>query len=93
MAWLKAGELAGNEPVYQDRQDFQLIRLKKDGLYMYVNSCIPDKMKDSVVALGSGSNVALYAMKYLKKTPAVAVRESIKVSPGCGGNVDIMRLK
>jgi hypothetical protein len=93
MAWLKGGEIAGNEPPHLEKQDFQILRLKPDGLWMYVNSYIPDRTKEKMAAIGSGSNVAFYCMKYLKKTPGAAVKESIKVSPGCGGPVEVMRLR
>jgi hypothetical protein len=91
--WLKAGEIVGNQPEHKEKQDYQVLRLTRSGIFIYVNSHIADKCKDRVMAIGSGSNVAMYAMRFLKKPPSVAVRESIKVSPGCAGPIDVMRLK
>jgi hypothetical protein len=91
--WLRAGAIPENRPEKKDGQDFQILHLTSSGILMYVNSPIPDPMRERFAAIGSGSNVAFYCMKVLKMTPAKAVRESIKVSPGCGGPIDVMRLR
>jgi hypothetical protein len=93
MDWLAQGGLRGNEPEFKD-PDFFVLQLKRDGIYLYADSCIPEKLKDKNFAIGSGSDYAKLAMRHpkLKMSPAGAVREAIKHDRSCGGGVDVMRL-
>jgi hypothetical protein len=92
LAWLREGELKGNEPKFDKDVDFIVLRLKQDGIWLYANGVYPDKMHETMFAVGSGVDVAIYAMRHLKKSPADAVREACKVSAGCGGPVEVIKL-
>lgn len=95
MDWLRAGEIRGNEPnlAVLERIDVTILRLKKDGLWLYADTCVPFKLNDQNFAVGCGANLALYVMRVLKKPPATAVRETIKIDHGCGGRIDTLRLR
>jgi hypothetical protein len=92
MEWLKQGEIRGNEPAL-DRPDFLILRLRRDGLYLYADSCIGEKMRVKNFSIGTGSDIALYAMRVLKKPPVIAVREACKIAQGCGGPIDRLVLE
>lgn len=95
--WLREGGVKENAPPGKkdkdDPQDWQLMRLTPTGILVYTNSPHPDPIKHRVFAIGNGADVAMYAMKYHKKTPADAVRAAIKICwRTCGGQVDVMTL-
>lgn len=89
--WIKRGGRKGDEPAIAD-SDFYVLHLRFDGLYLYCNSVIPDKLKAKNHAIGCGAKVALYAMRKLKKSPKEACEAAIEVDHFCGGEVDVMRL-
>jgi hypothetical protein len=91
LAWLKAGELRGNEPSCGG-SDFTILRLRPDGIWIYADSIYPDRVKEKMFAVGCGADIALYAMRHQKMSPAAAAREACKIVPGCGGEVEVLKL-
>lgn len=93
LAWLKAGSIHGNEPDLKGADDFFILRLAHDGLWLYADSVYPDRLKEKAFAVGCGCDIALHTMRYGKrKSPADAVREVCKINPGCGLPVEVLRL-
>lgn len=90
--WIKRGCVKGDEPKLAD-SDFYVMHLKRDGIYLYCNSLVPDKLKAKNHAIGCGAKVALFAMRKLKKLPRDACLAAIEVDHFCGGDVDVMALK
>lgn len=94
--WLVAGGLKENAPARSDgdKQDWQILRLTPQGIWTYVNCAVPDLLVGAKFhAIGSGADVAIYAMTEHKKSPADAVRAAMKIDwRSCGGNVDVMEL-
>ena len=96
LAWLRAGEIEGNAPVFHEWErapDFVVLRLKPDGIWLYADGVYAERMKERTYAIGSGVDIALYALRHLKAKPADAVRAACKLSPGCGGPVETLRLQ
>lgn len=93
MNWIKLGSNLSDQPKFSyEDDDFSILHLRKDGLYLYCNSVIPYKLKDVIFAVGSGAEVALYVMRVLKKSPLIAAREATKINMYCGGPIDVMKL-
>jgi hypothetical protein len=72
----------GDIPDFDD-DDFEAIVLKKDGMFLYANSCRERRIKDKYFATGSGGMAALAAM-HCGKTPAEAVRVAIRCDKNSG---------
>lgn len=72
-------ELKPLPPEYEHDWDWKLIELSKDGISVYNELLERERTIEPVFAVGSGRKVALYCMKYLRMTPAQAVREACKV--------------
>lgn len=80
--WLQGDRLAETKPhppEYEHDWDWKLIELSKDGIAIYNEYLERDATLEPVLAVGSGRKVALYCMKYLRMSPAEAVREACKV--------------
>jgi hypothetical protein len=96
MDWLKRGEIKGNEPdlleIDTDKLDVTVLRLRDDGLWLYADTCVPFRLKDSNYAIGCGADLALYVMRELKKSPMLACKAAAKYVEGCGGSIDVLRL-
>jgi hypothetical protein len=96
MDWIMRGEPDNDRPTFdENRDDFSIIHLKHDGIYLYVNSLSCWKLKEKNYAVGCGADTALYCMRYAspKMTPEMAVKEACKVNMFCGGEVDLLKLK
>jgi hypothetical protein len=91
--WLQLGANPMDKPFIDPvRDDFTVIHLTKDGIVLYINQAIPIRLKEKNYAVGCGADVALYVMRILKKSPAIAVREANKINLFCGGDVDVLKL-
>lgn len=93
LAWLEDGMIKENAPERKDKEDWQILRLTRSGIYVYTNHTYADPMRHRMFAIGSGADVALYVMKILKKSPTEAARAATKVVRTCGGKIDVMKLK
>lgn len=93
MEWIIRGSNQHDlPPLPADDASYHILRLQKDGIYIYNSVLTPWKLKDRNYAVGLGADVALYCMRVLKKTPAVAVREAAKINRCCGGTVEVLRV-
>jgi hypothetical protein len=93
MDWIRRGSPDNDRPEFKTKEDdFSILHLTHDGIYLYVNSLVPHKLKEQNYAIGCGGEIALYCMRVQKMPPVEAVRETLKINLFCGGEVDCMRL-
>lgn len=95
LTWFRAGRPAEGAPnlVEDDKDDdtpFNALVLKRSGLYIYVDCCDPDKIEDREYAIGSGQQVALFAMRRLGWNPAEAVKGAHDVDPHTGPKIQTL---
>lgn len=93
MEWITRGMNQHDLPKLDPDADFDVLHLRRNGIYIFNTSLTPVKLNERNYAIGCGADVALYVMRVLKKAPAVAAREACKVLNLCGGRVDTLRLK
>jgi hypothetical protein len=94
MDWILRGSPDNDRPDFKSKEDdFSILHLRNDGMFLYVNSLIPHRLKEKIYAVGCGADVALYCMKKLKMSPPEAVKEAIEINMFCGGGVDVLKLK
>lgn len=92
MEWIMRGSNQHDVPNVPD-DDWHVLRLQKDGIYIYNSIFTPWKLKDKTYAIGICPDLALYCMRVLRKSPANAARECAKVNRLCGTEIEVMRLK
>lgn len=93
MEWILRGKPDSDRPAFDDvKDDFSILHLKPDGIWLYNNSLNGFRLKEKNYAIGCGADIALYCMRILKLEPEKAVEESTKINMFCGGDVDVMRL-
>ena len=74
----------GEKPSFEgEDQRFEAVVLNKTGIYIYVNSIYPMRLRESAYATGSGGMAAKAAM-ICGKTPAEAVAIAIKCDKNSG---------
>lgn len=66
-------------PEYDHDWDWRIFELSSQGIAIYNEMLEREQSLEPMLALGSGRKVALYCMKYLRMSPAEAVREACKV--------------
>lgn len=79
--WLQGDRANENKPHTPEPNDWnwRLIELSKDGIAIYNEYLEKDSTLEGYLAVGSGRKVAMYCMKYLRMSPAEAVREACKI--------------
>lgn len=77
--WLRNGAHPTNRPEPPKKSDWVLIELSEFGIATYNTLLERDPCYEPFMAIGSGRKVAMYCMKYLKLSPADAVREACRV--------------
>lgn len=93
MDWIERGAPENDRPDFKEKtDDFSILHLRRDGIYLYVNSLTPHHLKEKNYAIGCGADVALYCMRRQKLAPREACAEACAVSMFCGGEVDNMEL-
>jgi hypothetical protein len=93
MDWIARGKPENDRPEFKEKiDDFSILHLCADGLWLYNNSLHGFKLKEKNYAIGCGADVALYCMRIQKMSPADACRESTKINMFCGGEIDVMTL-
>ena len=93
MDWIDRGKPLNDKPSFDyEKDNFSILHLTDDGIFLYNNSLIGFRLKEKNYAVGCGCDVALYCMRVLKMTPDLAVKESTKINLFCGGDVDVFKL-
>lgn len=94
MDWILRGRPDNDRPEFKEKtDDFSILHLRHDGIYLYVNSLVPHRLKEKNYAVGCGADVALYCMRKQKMSPAEAAKEATEINLFCGGSIEVMRLK
>ncbi len=88
--WLRKGADPDNRPSIEG--SFHVLQLKEDGIYLYPNTHLPDKIRGDYFAIGCGAEVAMYAMSK-GATPAAACAAASEVNLYCGGPIDVEKLQ
>jgi hypothetical protein len=76
---------------YSD-DDFSVLELSKEGLWMWDATMVRQKVMDPVYAIGSGARIAMYCVSILKMDAEAAILEAAKVDIHTAGPVQILRL-
>jgi hypothetical protein len=82
LEWLQSEQLEDRKPQppeYEHDWDWRIFELSEGGIAVYNEFLEREQTIEPMLALGSGRKVALYCMRYLKMSPAEAVREACKV--------------
>jgi hypothetical protein len=95
--WLQRGQKYKEQPKYErtlgnDEHAFCLVELCKEGIFLWDYACMRYPVRQEVFAIGSGRKVAMYCMRYEKKSPEQAVKAACLVDDGTREPVDVMRL-
>lgn len=91
MGWIQRGSNMLDLPSVPD-DDWQVLRLQKDGIYIYNSIFTPWKLLEKNYAIGACPDLALYCMRVLRMLPARAAKECTKVNRMCGGSIEVLRL-
>ena len=91
--WILRGKSDVDRPSFDEKiDDFYILHLRHDGIWLYANSLSCWKLKERNFAIGCGADVALYCMRIQKMSPAEAAKEATKINMFCGGDIDTLRL-
>lgn len=77
--WFRNGADSTSRPQPPKKADWILMELSASGISTYNTLLERDPCYEPLMAIGSGRKVAMYCMKYLKMSPAQAVREACRV--------------
>lgn len=72
--------------------DFEVLELRKDGIYIYESCLIPVKIKHDYWAIGSGSPYAIAAMR-MGASPAEAVAIACEFDTSSRPPIDVLKLE
>lgn len=93
MEWIARERPENDRPTFSEKKDdFSIMHLREDGIYLYNNSLQGFKLKEKNYAIGCGADVALYCMRICKMSPAEAAKEATKINIFCGGEIDTLKL-
>lgn len=93
MDWIVRGKPLNDKPSFDyEKDDFSILHLTHEGIYLYCNSLVGFKLKEKNFAVGCGCDIALYCMRVHKMPPDQACKEATRINMFCGGDIDILRL-
>lgn len=94
LQWIREGCKADTRPDLpdDDENDFVLLQLSPQGLFVWSGVLTPVKLFEHCVAVGTGAKVAQYAMAELHMSPKEAVEAACKVDRMSGGPIQFMSL-
>jgi len=98
ISWAKSGFLKDDRPLFfpddsLTKGDFEVLELAPDGIFVWDETLFRIPIIGvSHYAVGTGSKVAVYCMKFLGLSPDAAVKEASKVDEHTDNLVKIMRL-
>ena len=92
--WAQDGMPKKDRPKFSgyDDDDFSVLELAPDGLWMWDSTMVRQSVMDPVYAIGSGSKVALYCVVVQKMSAEQAILEAAKVDVHTAGPVQVLRL-
>jgi ATP-dependent protease HslVU (ClpYQ) peptidase subunit len=89
--WIKSGMPAGSKPELKEDDGF-LALIVREGCVQFLGSRMTPTEVDAPIAIGSGRDFALAAMK-CGFSAAKAVEIAAELDTGTGGGVDYVRIK
>lgn len=95
LAWMRQGQPKDASTVLDgDDPDFQALVLNRNGLFLYTDTCEPDKLHDPHFAIGSGCTAALAVMaRPINYDPKRAVAHAARIDPYTGGKIEVLWVK
>lgn len=93
MDWIRRGKPENDRPEFKGKDDFSILHLREDGIWLYNNTLHGYKLREKNYAVGCGADVALYCMRVLKMSPGEAAKEATRINMFCGGDIDTLKLK
>lgn len=93
--WVLDGMPKRERPKFHDlaEDDFTVLELCKDGLFMWDTSIVREPVSEDVYAVGSGSKIALYCIKVREMSAEDAILEAAKVDLHTAGPVQTLVLE
>jgi|SRR5882672_28454 len=85
--WLSRGATPTDEPAFSKKEgeDFVVLELTAKGMFLLDQALFRFPLKDKFMAIGSGRDVAMYAMKFLGLSPLEAVVAASKIDENTAG--------
>lgn len=95
LAWMRQGQPKDASTVMDgDDPEFQALVVNRNGIFVYMDTCEPDKLHDSFFAIGSGGAAAMAVMaKPFNYDPKRAVTHAAKIDPYTGGKIETLWVK
>lgn len=90
--WARRSFSEKDRPAIPTDADFDVLELSPEGIFIWDEFLTRVEILDPNYAIGSGANLALYALRVLKVNPDAAVVEAAKIDPWTDSNVDKMEL-
>ena len=85
--WISRGMSPTDEPSFDQKEgeEFIVMELHQGGIALWDKALFRFPLKDKFMAIGSGRDVAMYAMKYLGLSPLQAVVAASKIDENTAG--------
>lgn len=77
--WQLDGATKKDRPKFTDKDDFTILEMCPDGLFMWDATMARERVKNEIYAVGSGAKIALYCALILKYPVERCVLEASKV--------------
>lgn len=79
--WILDGQPKRGKPSFAHGTDskFSVLEIDKHGLWLWDYTVVRQRMMEEIFAIGSGHEIALYAIRVLGKTAEEAIEEAAKI--------------
>jgi len=93
--WVQDGQQKKGRPSYGNTTDdeFLVLEMDKEGIWLWDQTMARQRLIEDVFAVGSGHDIALYAMRVLGKSAEEAIEEAAKIDIHTAPPVQVMNLK
>ena len=91
--WQLDGATKKDRPKFTDANDFSVLELCKDGLFLWDWAMARERIKDEIYSIGSGADIALYCARVLKHPAERCVYEATKIDRNSLPPVERLTLK
>lgn len=93
--WVLDGQPKKGRPAFGNTTDdeFCVLEIDREGMWMWDQTMVRQKLLEDVFAVGSGAKIALYAIKVLGKSAEEAIEEAAKIDMHTAPPVQCLSLK
>lgn len=92
--WIMDDKPKKGRPTFDKGDDqFLVLELDKDGIVLWDQSLIPQRLTETEFGIGSGHKIALYCMRCHNMTAEEAILEAAKIDIHTAGPVRTLELK